>query len=139
MTKDKNTNKLTMNMLAVAGIMREKIMQKNPDSSILELKTLGIISKKDGISMSSLAHLLHISAPSATEIINKLVGDKKIKRLPDSVDRRVISLKITTQGNTALEKSIHLASENIEKLLDTLSDKQRDEFNKILEIIINNK
>ena len=89
--------------------------------------------------MSRLADLLHISAPSTTEIINILVDEKKLKRLPDKNDRRIVNLQITAQGKKTLDKSLLSASENIEELLKGLTEKQMNNFDKILEIIINNK
>ena len=135
-----NISKLTLNILAVAGMIREKIMQKNTGPfSVLELKTLGIVSKNEGISMSKLAECLHVSSPSATEVINKLVKNGELKRSSDEKDRRIISLQITPQGKKILEQSLKLASKNISKLLTNLSSSQKNDFNKILEIIINNK
>jgi len=137
MLKDNNTNKFTLNILAVTGIVREKIMQENPHSSILELKTLGIVSKKEDITMKTLSEYLHISSPSTTEIINRLVEDKKLSRSTSNKDHRIIYLTITPLGKKTLEKHLSKASMTIDKLMNSLTDKQKNEFNKILEIIIN--
>lgn len=137
---DKNpTNKLTLNILAVAGIIREEIMKKNPHSSIIELKTLGIVSKNENITMRTLSEYLHISSPSTTEIINKLEKSKKLTRTPNKTDRRITTLKITTLGKKDLEKCLKQASVNINKLFDTFTEKQKKEFEGILETIINNQ
>ncbi len=132
-----NISELTMNMLAVAGILREKIRQNDPSSSALELKVLGVVSKRNGISMKNLADLLHISAPSTTEITNKLVEEKKLKRHTHTNDRRIISLEITKEGKRTLEKSLNKASASIKDLLKNLSAQQKKDFGSVLEIIIN--
>lgn len=137
MVKINPTNKLTLNIFAVAGIIREKIIQKNPESSILELKTLGIVSKNESITMKTLAEYLHISSPSTTEIINKLEKNGKLIRIPSKTDRRIVSLKITLQGKKNLEKCLKQASSNINKLFETFTQKQKDNFEEVLETIIN--
>ena len=139
MTKSNPTNKTTLNILAVAGIVRENIMQKNPRSSILEMKTLGIIFKKENISMRDLSEHLHISSPSTTEIVNKLVENGKLNRTMDKKDKRITTLKITPLGKKSLEKCLAQASVGINKLLDSLTEKQRSDFDTILETIIANK
>ena len=132
-----NINKMTLNMLAVAGMMREKILQKNQELSILELKTLGIVSNMQGISMGDLARCLHISAPSSTEITNKLIKEGSLKRYTNKKDRRVISLQMTALGKKNLDKSLVLAGANIKDMLSSLSDEEKKNFNTILEKIIN--
>ncbi|MEI6480071.1 MAG: MarR family transcriptional regulator [bacterium] len=139
MDKNDPTSKLMLNILAVAGIIREKIIEKNPESSILELKTLGIVSKNENISMKTLAEYLHISSPSTTEIINKLEKNGKLKRTPSKTDRRIVSLKITSLGKKNLEKCLKQASVKIEKLFDAFTQKQKKDFEGILETIITNK
>lgn len=139
MDKNDPTSKLTLNILAVAGIIREKIIEKNPESSILELKTLGIVSKNENISMKTLAEYLHISSPSTTEIINKLEKNRKLKRTPSKTDRRIVSLKITPLGKKNLEKCLKQASVKIDKLFDTFTQKQKKDFEEILETIITNQ
>ena len=124
-------------MLAVAGMMREKILQKNQELSILELKTLGIVSNMQGISMGDLARCLHISAPSSTEITNKLIKEGSLKRYTNKKDRRVISLQMTALGKKNLDKSLVLAGANIKDMLSSLSDEEKKNFNTILEKIIN--
>ena len=137
MDKKNPTSKLALNIFAVAGIIREKIMKKSPHSSIIELKVLGIVSKNENISMRTLSEYLHISSPSTTEIINKLEKSGKLTRTPSKTDRRIVSLKITPLGKKTLEKCLSQASENINKLLDKLTEKQKKDFDKILETIIN--
>ena len=139
MDKNDPTSKLMLNILAVAGIIREKIIEKNPESSILELKTLGIVSKNENISMKTLAEYLHISSPSTTEIINKLEKNGKLKRTPSKTDRRIVSLKITSLGKKNLEKCLKQASVKIEKLFDAFTQKQKKDFEEILETIITNQ
>ena len=136
----KEINKLTLNIFAVAGIMRGEIMQKKPASfSVLEFKTLGIVSKNPKITMSKLAEYLHISSPSVTEIINKLVKNGKLKKIPDKKDRRITRLETTKKGKNELDNCLKKSFTNIKNLMLKLSKTQKKDLNKILEIIINNQ
>ena len=139
MVKINPISKLTLNILAVAGIVREKILQKNSHSSIIELKALGIVSKKENVTMKALSEYLYISSPSTTEIINRLEKNGKLTRSTSKTDRRIISLKISPLGKKTLDKCLSQASPNIHKLLNNLTEQQKKDFDTILETIINNQ
>lgn len=135
-----NLDTLASHMFTIGRIMREQIHQgKEGDFfSFLEFKTLAIVSEKKEPSMRDISSSLHITSPSTTQIIDRLVKNKELVRIPDPKDRRIIRLKITPVGKKHLDKQFTCASEKIKKILGALSEKQKIELTKIFTTIINN-
>lgn len=87
------------------------------------------------ITMSELASVLHISAPSATALADKLVKGKFVQRSLDSNDRRLVKLKITKTTKVQLERVVKIRNQKINMLLDALSEKELADFKRILGVI----
>ncbi len=55
------------------------------------------------MSMSTLGGQLYISRPHMTTLIDRLIENGMVERLPDPDDRRVINVNITQKGRESLE------------------------------------
>ncbi|MGZ7209713.1 MAG: MarR family winged helix-turn-helix transcriptional regulator, partial [Methanobacterium sp.] len=64
---------------------------------------LGVLKKRGELPMSKIGNRVHISKSNMTSLIDKLVEDGLVERIPDKNDRRVINIKITDKGNDLLK------------------------------------
>lgn len=88
-------DRLRRSMTRLARILR----QEDPDD--LSPSLASVLFMLDGhgpITLGELARREHITKPSVTAIVDKLVGLGLITRTTDEFDRRVVRVRLTTAG-----------------------------------------
>jgi DNA-binding MarR family transcriptional regulator len=105
-------------------------------STYLHLETLRYIQEKGQPDMQAVAEYLRIKSPSATRLINALVSDGLLKRVPDAADRRRILLALTPSGMRLLDTTTRKRAEAFARVIEPLSAGDRKEFARLLRIII---
>ena len=86
--------------------------------------------RRDGMTMTELSRMLLVSNGNATAIVERLVRDGLVARLPSEADRRLVTVALTPQGLAEFEAiaQAHRASVNAvfagvtEADLDALKD-----------------
>ncbi len=76
-----------------------------------------------------IARRLRIEGPTLTRMIDSLEKDGLVERLADPADRRTKQLRVTDEGEQALEAILEIADEMRDRLLDGFSDQQIEAFN----------
>jgi DNA-binding MarR family transcriptional regulator len=77
------------------------------------------------LTMGELSNALAVPLSTATRIINWLVANKFVERLPDPEDRRIVRVALTETG-IKLHKTIEkYTEEQVEVLLDSLSAEEQ--------------
>ena len=69
-----------------------------------------------------------ISTPNMTKLLNKLIEEGMIERIPGEKDRRVINIDLTEKGNTYLENRFF---EIQSSLIDKISSLPEDKLDKL--------
>ncbi|MGH2442100.1 MAG: MarR family winged helix-turn-helix transcriptional regulator [Chloroflexota bacterium] len=72
--------------------------------------------------VSELAALLQISAPSTSSILDRMEEHQVIERSRDAVDRRVVHVRITERGRVLVEEMMGLQREHLNRLLEAMTD-----------------
>ena len=102
-----------------------------------ELLTLESISKQKELTMSQLAKNLDIGFSTATSIIGRLIEKKLVARERNHVDRRVVKVFLSKEG----EKIVSLYQEQkkiyFKKMIEVLTESEQESFVLILEKIAN--
>ncbi len=93
---------------------------------------LGFLKHGD-LTMSELGGKLHRSKPNMTSIINNLIAEGKVSRLPDKSDRRIVRITITETGKRFLADNGKSIKESIKKNISTLNDAETAELCQSLE------
>lgn len=130
-----NLGQLTSMIFTTSRLIRErtKDREKIDPLSYLQLGTLRYVAEKDNPPMKDIADYLCITPPSATSLINSLVKAKQLERIHDKDDRRLIRLAITSKGKKRLGDGFKKITARLRKILSHLSEKERDDFIRILE------
>ena len=88
---------------------------------------LRFLSKGD-LSMSELGKRLYRSKPNMTPIIDRLIEEKKVERFEDESDRRMVMIRLTSEGKKFMaEKNIEIKN-SIKKNLIKLSEEDLDKL-----------
>ena len=85
--------------------------------------------------VSSLAEVICVSRPAISKIIDSLVEENYIVRLPSKEDRRVVHLKISPAGKKVFKKVRKTASQKFVENLDDMKASELKVFMKSLECI----
>ena len=96
---------------------------------------LWALKHKGPIPMSEIGSLYGISKPNMTVLIDKLITDKEVLRIPDKKDRRIIKIGITKKGEQTLKAAADIMGIEIKKRLSKLSDKEINKLSNSLEDI----
>lgn len=130
-----NLEKLVSMIFTTSRLIRERSgnEQKIDPFSILQLETLRYVDEKENPSMREIADYLCITAPSATSLINTLVKSKRLLRIHDKADRRLVRLAITPKGKESLVIGFKKITKRMQAVLSNLSEKERTNLIMILE------
>ena len=128
----KNTDKLAELVFTLSRITRDGIEDKNNPLSYIQFQTLSFLMRQKTPTMKEVSEYIHITAPSATILIDNMVKMKYISRINDKIDRRIIRLEIMKKGQEELETGLIAAKKHLGKIFCKLSKKDRDNFEQIL-------
>jgi MarR family transcriptional regulator for hemolysin len=127
--------RLTINLVLVArrwrSLLDERLRLIGQSSARME--ALAAIMNSPALSAQvNIAKRLRIEGPTMTRMLDTLEADGLVERLPDPTDRRTKQLRLTAEGERALEEIFSIADELRERLLDGLPGDKIDELNGIL-------
>jgi DNA-binding MarR family transcriptional regulator len=75
---------------------------------------------RDSVSVGELAERLQIRHHSAVGLVDRLVTEKFVRRVPDEKDRRQVNLTLTRQGEAVLEKLSATHREQLKRMAPEL-------------------
>ena len=107
-------------------------------SEILVLFNLYQLLKNEpgGVKVSQLSNHLQITPGAVTHIINALFKKKYVERLNDEKDRRIVLVKISTNGLNALKNMKLKFFNKCEKLLNHLGEDDGKTFIRLLNEVL---
>ena len=86
----------------------------------LQLQTLMILQQKTTLPMTALANELTLTKQLVTPVIDKLVKKGLVQRESDSLDRRIIKVRLTSEGydflNSSREGVLNMLANNLKQL-----------------------
>jgi DNA-binding MarR family transcriptional regulator len=88
------------------------------------LFTLGALYHHKRLTMTGIGCHLSIPKPHATILVDKLIKDDLVVRLPDPNDRRVIYIELTEKGRNTLKSLKSIVSEELTNKLVLLTEEQ---------------
>ena len=134
---DTITDKLAEKIFEISRSLKGSMSLKTSlvHLSILQIQTLDFLSKNEFVQMSEIADYFHIETPSATVLLNKLHDLELVHRQADPKDRRLVRIGLTDEGKLLLKEATKERNNKIEKMLSLLSDEDKKELLRILNII----
>ena len=85
--------------------------------------------------MGDISAYLGCGMPSATSMVDRLVGKGLVERIEDSSDRRVVACRLTPQGKERVERFWRLGRLRIASLADKLSLEELETVAPAMEIL----
>ena len=84
---------------------------------------LRAVWKHGPVRMSEIGKHMGISKPYMTLLVNRLISDGLVERVPDPHDRRVVNVTITEAGRAAIRVFMRNARETVMKNLSSLDSR----------------
>ena len=78
--------------------------------------------------MGTLARSLHVSMPTVTGIVNRLVRAGYLRRLPKAEDRRQVRVELTAEGRSFFHQFQGVVRRRWEEVLRSLEPKELEAF-----------
>src|SRR4051812_32248907 len=104
-------------------IRTEMRRSRTPDLSVPQFRVLAFLSLHPGASLLQVADHIGITPPSASKIVEGLVGRKLLKRESSRRDRRHVELDLSPSGKRKLEYVASEATTCLAALLYPLNEK----------------
>jgi DNA-binding MarR family transcriptional regulator len=89
--------------------------------TIPQLKSLFYISRHGSVNPTGLASGIHVTPANVTGIVERLVEQGLLTRMPDADDRRVLWLRLTEQGEALLANLRDVRAGEMHRILGRLS------------------
>jgi DNA-binding MarR family transcriptional regulator len=90
--------------VAVTRLNRRLRQQSLAGLSPAQASALGTVNRLDGLTLGELAAAEQVQPPTATRLVTSLEGAGLVARETDETDRRVVRVRITTEGRRTLQR-----------------------------------
>ncbi|MFS2223735.1 MarR family winged helix-turn-helix transcriptional regulator [Pantoea sp. B65] len=132
---DKPLNEYLAHLLVQAN--RHVNRQLSMDGITLEhWRALKFISDFDGPTMRQLSEELMQNMPTLTKMLDKMVAEALVYRVPDEIDRRKVRLYISDKGRSVLRDQNSLVTANQGKMENAYGTAEAQMLKEMLEQFI---
>lgn len=100
--------------------------------TVAQCLILEFLQKEGETKMSSLANFMSVSTAAITGIVDRLVRERFVVRLNEPQDRRIIKVRLTPKGLDLVKKSNHQRQQMVVSIFGKISQKEREDYLKIL-------
>lgn len=98
--------------------------------SMVQVYLLMVLRESGPRTVSELASLLQVAAPSASAIVDRMEEHELVHRVRDSVDRRVVHVEIAEHGRAVVEQLSGVRQEEMRGVLQVMTD---DELSSVVQ------
>lgn len=98
----------------------------------MQMHAMVIVAEHPDLTMKEFAKHLHISSPSATSFVDRLVKLHWVERVADPKNRKLVHLRVLPAGRTALEAAMKEHSVVMHDLFSLLSDGDQQILERVL-------
>ena len=128
--QDKQRLRIWLRLLKISRQMESEIRERLRVEFATTLPRFDVLAalyrETDGLKMSALSAALMVSNGNVTGIVERLVNDGLVVRVPVSGDRRAMIVKLTDRGRTEFAHMAKVHEGWISSMLDMLSDQDAD-------------
>ncbi len=103
--------------------------------SFAQIRALKYVKSREQVSITELADLLNVSAPSASTMVERLVEKGVLVRKPDPADRRKVIVTISPDMGATTEKIEKEIFVKFVDLVDKVGPEIADDWHRVLERI----
>lgn len=98
----------------------------------MQMHGMFVIGEHPNVTMKEFAKHLHISSPSATSFVDRLVKLKWVQRVPDPDNRKLVHLAVLPEGALALDKAKKQHASVMHDLFSLLQPSDQEQLERVL-------
>lgn len=122
--------------MEISRTLRRDLMKKGKAASVcmnpMQVHGMAIIAEHPSITMKEFAKHLHVSSPSATSFVDRLVKGRWVERIPNPDNRKLVHLRLSTSGSAALAAAMKEHSAVMHELFSLLSAEDQSQLERVL-------
>lgn len=100
--------------------------------SLPQFMLMLVLYRKGFMKMKDIAHQLNVSLPATTGMVNRMVRDGRVRRIPDEKDRRVVYIGITARGKQVVNTVRTQRKRLFAEVFSNISQTERMQYLKVL-------
>lgn len=109
----------------LVGIVARSLAEVDGVVSLLQLRTLVILSGSPSLSLRDVADQLDVHASNATRVVDRLVSLKLVSRREATHDRRYVTLRLTAKGERLVDRVMNRRRDAIRTVIGTMESPER--------------
>jgi MarR family 2-MHQ and catechol resistance regulon transcriptional repressor len=123
--REETIEAVSRNLISLFPLFHGKIHSRERGITGMQLagfRVLGVLLRQGPLPISEVGKRLYISKPYMTRLVDDLIAEDLVERLPDASDRRVINIQITGKGRERIQEIGTMFKDDIQDLFLELSD-----------------
>ena len=100
-----------------------------------EFAILEVLLHKGPLPINTIGQKILLTSGSMTAAVNRLENKGYVKRVRDAEDARCFQVHLTKTGRRVIQRAYERHADNLEKVADVLTDRERDELVRLLKKI----
>lgn len=118
----------------VGRMLQQHMMSMFKDKAVnpLQLHAVHLIMEHPGMTMKEFAGYLHVTSPSATSLVNRLVKQKLVIRKADPRNRKLVRLHVGAAGSKKVQSHLNEFRKGLGTTLSLLSAEDQRDFARVL-------
>jgi len=105
------------------------------DISLSQHYVLAALEVRGAMTISELADLVGVTAPSASAIIDRMEERDLVRRRRDALDRRVVHVEITERGQSVVIEMAGMKQDGLRRLLSVLTEGELEDVRRGLRAV----
>lgn len=114
--------------LVMRNLRKEVGNHRHPSLKIEEFRVMMFVGKNKGRDLSSAADHVGLSLPSVSKIVDSLIKKEFITRTESQIDRRHLTLDLTSKGQKNLKEATQSAEKFITRKVSRLAASEQKEI-----------
>lgn len=140
MEKDK-LEFIAVSMLSLVPMLKKKVIKPCCSEECrglthTHIQILVMLEEIGTLPVSDIGRRMSISKPNMTPLIDRLISENMVERLPHPSDRRVINIALTTEGKEFLKIQKHKIVRSLKDNLSSLPEEDIELLHDSLENVI---
>jgi MarR family 2-MHQ and catechol resistance regulon transcriptional repressor len=100
--------------------------------SLSDFQIMEVLLHKGPLPINTIGEKVLLTSGSMTAAINRLDARELVQRIQDPSDARCTYVHLTKTGQSAIKKAYDRHTQNLERMVEVLSEKERDELVRLL-------
>lgn len=116
-------------------IRTEMRSRRTAELTIPQFRALLFLNRNPGVTLSAVSGHLGLTAPTVSKMVDGMVANRLVTRVPSSSDRRKVILTLTVEGQTILEKARSGTQARLLEVLVSLTPEDRDSVHHVMQLL----